>query len=280
VWVSLGRVLGQASGRFDRLLLGKIAPAHELGGYYMANRLTTTIPSMVTGILDQVLLPIYSSSNNDPAVVERGYWKGLRYSALLVMPLCLLIAPFARQIVWVAMGAKWLFIVPVAQILSISGAIQAIGGGIFASAVYASGMPRLNTLVNAFRVIVLPACVMAGSRWGIEGVAWGVTLFGIIGRLFNQWLLKRFLKYSFRRFIETIGLPLLANAITVAAGFAVSRLIALSAVLPVLGLTLLAGAGCLSLYLLVCRLTMPEDSRFLLDQLKRVAKAKLAKRRE
>jgi len=278
IWISLGRVLGQAAGRFDRLLLGKVVSAHALGGYDMAHRVTTILPSIITSMLDQVLLPIYSNSKNDPAIVERGYWKGLRYSAILILPFCLLVAAYARSLVWLALGTKWLFVIPIVRILSIFGALHALGGGIFASAIYASGKPILTTIINAFRVVALPVCVLVGSRWNIEGVAWGMVFYGLAGRLFNQWLLKRYLGYRFLKFFKVIALPLISNIVPVAAGFAFARIITLGGIPQVLGLTVLGGLISVSLYIVICRVTMPKESIFLFEQFKRVLRGKMSKK--
>jgi len=270
-WVSLGRVLGTASGQFDRLLIGKILAEQTLGGYYLAHRLTTTLPNLVTGVVDQVMLPIYSDSKNDPQVIERGYWKGLRYSAILVVPMCLLVAAYARPVVWLLLAEKWLFIVPIVQILSIFGAVQGLGGGVFASAIYASGIPRLNALVNGFRIVALPLCVWIGSRWGVEGVAWGVVCFGVVGRLFNQWLLRRYLGYSFLVFFREIAWPLLANAGMMFVGLVSQYFIRLGNPLQVLILSCLFGAMTLLTYCVLCYFTMPQEcavvSRHLYDRI-------------
>ncbi|HOV65530.1 MAG TPA: lipopolysaccharide biosynthesis protein [Bacillota bacterium] len=263
-WVSLGRVLGTASGQFDRFLIGKILAEQTLGGYYLAYRMTTALPNLVTGAVDQVLLPIYSNSKNDPQVIERGYWKGLRYSAITVVPISLLLAVFAHPAVWLLLGEKWIFIVPVVQILSIFGALHGLGGGLLASAIYASGIPRLNPVINGFRIVVLPACVWLGSQWGVEGVAWGVAAFGFTGRLFNQWLLKHYLGYSFLTFFRVIALPLLANSGILAIGLVVHCVIppySLQSVPWVLSLV-----STVAVYVCLCRYLLPEEYYFIIEQ--------------
>ncbi|HQO62093.1 MAG TPA: lipopolysaccharide biosynthesis protein [Syntrophorhabdus sp.] len=264
LWVSLGRLLDTASGQFDRFLIGKVLSAQALGGYYLAQRMTTTIPVLITGAVDQVLLPIYSNAKNDPQIIERGYWKGLRYSAILVVPVCLLIALYARPLIWVFLGERWLFIVPVVRILSLFGAIHGLGGGIFASVVYASGVPQLNPVISGFRIIFLPICVLVGSRWDIEGVAWGLVCFGLAGRLFNQWLLTYYLSYDFIRFLKMIALPVVANFCMVIVGIFLQSFISLTSLISVLTLTIGCCITTLFIYILICRYTMNEEYQFII----------------
>lgn len=275
VWIAIGRVLGQASGQFDRFLIGKVLSAQALGGYYLAYRLTTTLPNLLTGTLDQVLLPVYSDAKNDPRVIERGYWRGLRLSAILFLPLSVLLAAYARPLVWLALGEQWLYIIPLIQILSLFAATQALGGGIFASVIYASDIPQLNPLVNVFRIVVLPLCVWIGSRWGVEGVAWGGVVFGVLGRFFNQWLLKRYLGYSFLRYFRETTVPLLINSGIFVIGLLIARWITPGNLVLTALYTVLGGLFTLGIYTLLCRFVMPDDTTYLFSQLERIVGAKI-----
>jgi len=275
IWIAIGRVLGQASGQFDRFLIGKVLSAQALGGYYLAYRITTTLPNLLTGTLDQVLLPVYSDAKNDPRVIERGYWRGLRLSAILFLPLSALLVAYARPLIWLALGDQWTYIVPLIQILSLFGAIQALGGGIFASVIYASDIPQLNPLVNVFRIVVLPACVWIGSHWGVEGVAWGGVVFGVLGRFFNQWLLKRYLDYSFLQYFRETTVPLLLNGGIVAIGLLIVRWITLDNLVLTALYTVLGGLFTLGIYTLLCKFVMPNDTTYLLSQIERIFAAKI-----
>jgi O-antigen/teichoic acid export membrane protein len=271
-WVSIGRILGTAAGQFDRFLIGKILPEKVLGGYHIASRLTMAIPGLLTGMIDQVLLPIYSNSKNDAAVIERGYWKGLRYSAILIVPMALVIAIYSRPIVFLILGEKWLYITPIIQIISIFSIFQGLGGGIFASAIYASGIPKLTSIVNLFRIIALPSCVWFGSQWGVLGVAWGVAVFGIAGRFFNQWLLKIYLSYSLGKFFQVIARPIAANAGLLVFGMICQSFITLRHPVDTALTTSLCGLLTFGIYGAMCRVLMPEDSRFLFEQFRQITR--------
>jgi O-antigen/teichoic acid export membrane protein len=271
-WVSIGRILGTAAGQFDRFLIGKILSEKELGGYHIASRLTFALPSLLTSIVDQVLLPLYSEAKNEAKIIEYGYWKGLRYSTILIIPASLLIAVFSRPLIFLFLGEKWLFTVPIVRIISIFSLFHGMGGGIFASAVYASGLPRLMSIVNLFRIIVLPSCVLVGSQWGIIGVAWGIAAFGFIGRFFNQLLLQIYLGYSYLKFFEVIAKPLSANAGMLLFGLICQSFITFEQPVHTALVTSLLGLLTLSIYFILCWCIMREDIRFLFDQFRKLTR--------
>ena len=265
-WISLGRALGQVAYQADRMIIGRVLTESALGGYYLAHRLALGLPSLFAAAVDQVFLPIYASAKNDPATVERGYWKGVRFSAVLVVPMALGLAVFARPVVWLLLGEPWMYIVELIQFLSVVGAVQATGAGVFSSATYASDKPHLNSVASALRIVGLPLSVWIGSQWGIIVVAWGVTIFSVIGRLFNQWLLERYLGYSMWRYFQTLARPTIANGVLVVVGVMGAGQIALDgAVSVMLGL---AGWGALTLltYGVLCLLLVGEETRTIWDQ--------------
>jgi len=204
MWVSLGRLIGNAAGKVDAFVIGKVLDAATLGGYYMAQKIVLLIPNTYTGVIDQVMLPIYSKFQKETSRVQDGYFKTLSLTSIILLPPICLIFTFADPLVRILLGGQWLQVIPLVMIMSLFGISQSLGGGVFASVIYSLGMPQLATITNTFRIVALPGFIVIGSIWGIFGVAWGFALYGVVGRLFNQWLLKRFLGYSFLRYLKTI----------------------------------------------------------------------------
>ncbi len=204
MWVSLGRILGNAAGKFDNFVIGKFLAAATLGSYYMAQKIVMLIPNAYTGIIDQVTLPIYSRFQRDPERVEEGYFKTLSLTSIILLPPSCLIFTFADPLVRILLGSQWLQVIPLIMIMSLFGIAQSLGGGVFSSVIYSLDQPQLAAVVNIFRIIALPGCIIIGSFWGVFGVAWGFALYGVIGRLINQWMLTYFLGFSFVRYFRVI----------------------------------------------------------------------------
>ena len=216
VWVAISHVLGDTSQHLDKFMIAKLIDARALGGYYLAQKIVMLIPSVFTGAINQVMFPIYSRFQDDIGKIERGYWLGLRFSALAILPAMCLLNILAEPLIGIVYGDRWLSIVPLVRILTVFGALQSLGGGLFASVIYAVGRPKLMLWINVFRVTVLPLCLVVGSRWGVEGIAWGLVAFGFLGRIFNQLILTRSLGFGLLRFFTVIALPVLVNVVIAA----------------------------------------------------------------
>jgi len=232
VWVSGARVLRNASANFDRLIIGKFLDASSLGVYHIAQRIVMFLPGTYTRVIDQVMLPIYAKRQDDLSRVEEGYWKVLSYTAfILIPPVCLLFV-FADPLVPFILGDSWLVVIPVVKIMSLFALGRALGDGIFDSVVYALARPQIVTVMNVFRIIALPACILLGCRWGLIGLAWAFAAYGVIGRLFSQWLLKRYFGFSFGRFFSEIFPPfisaLLATGVALGCIFCLRSVAAMS----------------------------------------------------
>ena len=213
VWVSISRVLGNASGQFDKLIIGKLLDSGTLGGYYLAQKIVMVFPSIFTSVIDQVMLPIYSRWQDNPSRIENGYWMGLRISSLIVLPSMVLVAAMAHPLVSLLLGDKWIYIVPIIRVLCLFGAIQGLGGGIFGSVIYASGKPQVMLIVNCYRIVMLPLCIFLGSFWGVLGISYGMVVFGFTGRLFNQYILKRMFGFKFLPFFKILFFPVVINVL-------------------------------------------------------------------
>ena len=225
VWVAAERVLGSASAKFDAFLVGKVLSMASLGVYDVAQKLAMMFPSVMTGVLDQVMLPIYSKWQDEPQRIENGYWNALTITSLISLPPVLMLYVFAGDLVKLTLGEKWLQVVPVLKIMTVFVMSNCLGGGIFGAVLMASGKPKILVIVNAFRIVTLPICIYIGSFWGLFGVAAGFSTYGLIGRLFNQLLLKHFMNYSTARYLSSISLPVAVNvAVAVAAAWAYSTI--------------------------------------------------------
>lgn len=211
LWVSINRLLNNFAGKVDAMIIGRTIGSSELGEYFLAQRLMLVLPSLLNGALDQVLLPAYSRLQGSPEKIERAYWDSLVFSLLFTLPPVCLIFLFSDELVFLLYGSKWINTAPLMKIMSIFAFASCLGGGIFGSALYSQGKPKAMTIVSAFRVIALPTCLLIGSTRGVSGIAWGFAIYGIIGRFFNQIVLRFSLGYPLALFFRKISGPLVAS---------------------------------------------------------------------
>jgi hypothetical protein len=120
----------------------------------------------------------------------------------VTFPIILIPAAHANVLIDLLYGSAWQFSAEIFQILSMFSLIGALGGGLFASIMYATARTKELALVGMFRIVALPLCVYVGSAYGLSGVAWGVVVFAALGRLMNQAILRYSLGFRFMRMFE------------------------------------------------------------------------------
>jgi len=183
----------------------------SLGGYYLAQQLANFSPNMITGSIEQTTLPVYSKNQSNVERLESQYIRSVKTAMVFIFPIIIIPAAHAELLFSLIYGDRWSFAAELFQILSGFAFVGAMGGGLFASLLYATGRTKEILLTGLFRVFMLPICVLVGSSYGVTGIAWGVFSFGLIGRVFNQWVLSYALGFSMRKFFLAIWkLPLLA----------------------------------------------------------------------
>jgi lipopolysaccharide exporter len=211
VWISTGRVIANISARLDPIIIGRLLDAKLVGLYNMAQRVSSTIPSMIGSVVNTMTLPMYSQLQDDKQATDANYWMTLEILSLVCLPTCALAYLLADPCVPLIFGHQWADSAPIVRILSIGAAVSALGGGIFSSIVYAAGKPQWTTVMSIFRLATLPVFLIVGTRWHLVGVAWAETIWQVAGRLFNQYILSVQLGYSVRKYLHVVSIPLALN---------------------------------------------------------------------
>ena len=170
-------VLGYWARNADNLLLGRFAGTTELGLYNRAYMLMLLPLTQVGGVLGRVLLPLFSSMQDDHARLRRAMIRLAGTTSLLVFPVLLGLAAIAHNFVLVAFGPHWRGAIPLIVILAIAGMPQ-VFGILSAQVCQAVGQPRLLSTWGAVWNLTALAAIVAGLHWGAEGVAIALAIRG------------------------------------------------------------------------------------------------------
>jgi O-antigen/teichoic acid export membrane protein len=161
----------------DNLLLGRFAGTTELGLYNRAYTLMLLPLTQVGGVLGRVLLPLFSSMQNDRARLRQAMVRVAGTTSLLVFPVLLGLAATAHNFVLVAFGPAWRGAIPLIVILAIAGMPQ-VFGILSAQVCQAVGEPRLLSTWGTVWNLTAIAAILAGLHWGAEGVAIALAIRG------------------------------------------------------------------------------------------------------
>ena len=130
--------------------------------------------------INRVLFPSYVKLADDPERLRAGFVTTLGFIALLILPICTGLAAAADPLVRVALGEKWLDVIPLISLLAIAGAANVLQAN--TSAVYnAMRRPWLIALTGGIQsVLLIPMLLVAVSWSGLEGVAGALLLHGLL----------------------------------------------------------------------------------------------------
>lgn len=186
-------LLDAVQGNVDKLVIGFAFSAETLGYYFVAQRVGMILTELVTTVMSRVSLTTFSRVQTEPERLNRIFRQMTFIAGLIAIPVFMIAAAFAPQIVPVVFGDGWEQSIPILWGL-------AAGWGVGA--------------VMYFDRTVLLASGHAGSAFVVAAVqnAVGVALlfallpFGLVGVVISRW--ARIFVWPFRLWIlkRAIGL--------------------------------------------------------------------------
>lgn len=196
------------SRNLDNLLLGATVSTGELGEYSRSYNLMMIPVAQMGGVIMRVMFPALARMRDDPLRMSRAWSRALgAASGSFAMPLALTMAATAPALVRVLYGQKWIGMIPVLELLSLS-AIPQIVCTATGGAYRAAGATGLLFRVGILGTILTVIAIGVGLPWGTVGVA--ATF------LVNAWIL---VPVSVGPLARLLGIPLLKLLGPVVAGW-------------------------------------------------------------
>jgi O-antigen/teichoic acid export membrane protein len=169
--VFVGSFAGYLNGRLSNLLVAGMLGPTAMSFYGMAwsaSRIPVWVLSQALGL---VLVPTLTHVRSDPERVERVLRESLRHAYVLLVPACTTLFITADSLVIVALGAKWLPIVPALRVMSagvlLVPLVIALNG-----LLVAMDRAHLVGLATATQLgIIVVSMGPLAIRWGVVGAA-------------------------------------------------------------------------------------------------------------
>ena len=166
--------------QFDSLFLAMRLGPMALAPYQMAYRLAMFPINSLREVIYTVMLPVFSRITDDPTRMGRAYSQIFLVLLTVVMPGALLVACYANELMFFALGPEWMPAVPIVRVLVILGLLQIFTCTI--EPVFQSmGAPHIATVSQYSQMAVLiPMVWVLTDHFGAMGAAIGATLAGIV----------------------------------------------------------------------------------------------------
>ncbi len=179
-YVTISRILWFFYTQADIFIIGRILGKEMLGFYSVAMNLASLPMEKVSGIINQVAFPAFSSIQNDSQKAASHFLKSVRIMSFLAFPVLWGISSIAPELVAILLGDKWNLAVVPFQLLSLVIPIRMISG-LMSPVTMGLGRPDIDFFNLLFASVVMPVGIIIGIHWGLLGVclAW-VILYPLV----------------------------------------------------------------------------------------------------
>jgi PST family polysaccharide transporter len=185
--IVLSRLSWYGYSNADFLIAGRLLGPTALGSYGMAWNMASVPVDKINSIIMGVTPAVFSAVQ-DRKVELRRYVTALTGSiSMLAFPAGLGLALVADDFVRVVLGPEWTAAVGPIRVLAIYATVRSLTP-ILTPVLNAVGETRFALWNNVLALVLLPMAFLAGSRWGIVGIAagWAIGHPLIMVRLYRR----------------------------------------------------------------------------------------------
>jgi PST family polysaccharide transporter/lipopolysaccharide exporter len=195
----------------DDAVVGYVLTAASLGLYQVAYQIAKAPAAEVSSIVSSVTFPAYSRLQNDIDALREVFFKTVQVTTFVSFPMSVGIVVTAPVFVRGFLGAEWLPIVPVMQLIGVYSLLVSLGST-FGSVWKSLGHPDYVTKLVFIRIVLMAVLIFPATRQygivGAAGVIVGVYAFPMMP--IDIYLVVRSVETSFTRFFREISYPLAA----------------------------------------------------------------------
>lgn len=164
-WVLVKNVSQYLDRNLHLIVVGGIARTSVTGGYTLANEISDVPGTDLLAPINRVLFPAFARARDDMRELTRLLIAAQGVQVIITFPACVGFVMTAREIVPVALGEKWMFIVPFIQMLALSNIIQSIS----------SSANYVLTVVGQIRLLALSSWIQI-ALFGVGLLLWQHSL--------------------------------------------------------------------------------------------------------
>ncbi len=179
VGISFKSTLIYLSDRVDNFIVGKSLGTASLGLYEKAYRLMDLPVRELSARMNVVLFPAFARMQGSPARLGTAYRKTVLSMSIFCYPIFGSLIVLAPQLIPLIYGPQWGATILPFQILCLAG-VPRVLTQVTSSLINATGSVGREVWRRAVVLLLLLGGALAGSRWGIVGVAVAVALVNLV----------------------------------------------------------------------------------------------------
>lgn len=186
------------------LIFGRLfRDARVVGNFFQAYKWDSMAFQTVGGMVGQVAQPVLVSVREEHNRELQVFRKMLRFTAFLSFPVLFGLALVSHEFILCTIGEKWLNIVPLLQILCISGAFMPLYT-LYQNLVISHGSSDINMWLNICQVLLQMGVIFAFYREGMTMMVVAYSAFNILWLGAWQVFAKRIIGVSTMDFLKDV----------------------------------------------------------------------------
>ena len=246
------------------LLIGRVYSKEDLAFFNRGHTFPATLMEAVNGSIQSVMLPTFSSVQDDLPQLRSMLRRSVRISAYIVFPLLVGLAAVAGPFIRLVLTEKWAFAIPYLQIFALGYLTHPIQISTN-QALKACGRSDLSLRIEIFRKILETVFLCAAIPLGPRMIAWSSVVSSLSASIVSAPVIRKHLSYGYAaQFRDLMPATLLSTAM-LAAVYGLGRLTTLSD-LPTLAYSILVGAA---VYVVLSALTRNDSFCYLVGLIRR-----------
>jgi len=205
------------------VIVGRVFGLVPLSIYTLAYRLPEMLLISNLWVMAGVVFPAFSSIQDQPDELRRGFLASVRIVDLITVPISLGLLIAADPIVRVVFGEQWLDIIPILRVLAIYAWVYSLGyhvGGLYK----AIGRPDISLKLAIMTLLIIIPALLIGSKFGLIGIAVGHLIAVLLRRFISLNVATRFAKVSMSDILGQLRPAFMSGAVMVPITLAVLNL--------------------------------------------------------
>ena len=179
------------------LIIGKFFTAADLAFYGRAKQFKNLPANNLTSILRRVTFPIFSSMQNDEVKLLLTFKKFIKMSLFVVAPLMIWLLVFAKPIIFITIGDKWLPSVELLQLLCLVGMMYPIHA-LNLTILQIKGRSDLFLKLEIIKKAITTIIIIITFSISVKAMVIGSLIGSIIALFINTHYTKELLDYGLK----------------------------------------------------------------------------------
>lgn len=225
--VTLWTAVGHVFSNVDRIILARYLGADAVGYFSRAKNFVAMFIEFYGLPVNQVLFPVLSKLQDEPARLFNAYRHAISFSALLGLPSAIGVCALAAPLVELLLGNQWGPSVPLVRILAFTVFFQIVAQP-FVAIVRGMGQLKAPLILTTLQAIAMVVGAVVLYPYGLLAVAILVVLLNAIGFVAAQMILAKTLEVSVWSLILPMRAGLIYACVVVAIWISVTFIIGLS----------------------------------------------------